>query len=141
MFYGQYNHNIDKKGRMFVPAKFREELGEKFILCKGIEGKECLCVYPLDEWNKLDEKIKTLPTIQAGKVIRFLYAGATELECDAQGRMLVPQILRDFASLEGDTAIIGMSTHLEIWNGERYEQETKESTPESIAELLGDLNF
>ena len=141
MFYGQYNHNIDKKGRMFVPAKFREELGEKFILCKGIEGKPCLCVYPLSEWQKLDEKIKSLPTIQAGKVIRFLYAGATEMECDAQGRMLVPQNLRDFASLEGDTAVLGMSTHLEVWNGEMYERENAEATPASIADILSGLNF
>ncbi|MEG1886836.1 MAG: division/cell wall cluster transcriptional repressor MraZ [Oscillospiraceae bacterium] len=141
MLYGEYQHNIDKKGRIFIPAKLREELGDNFMLCRGIEGKRCLCIYSDDEWQNMDEKIRQLPTLKASKVRRFLYVGATKLECDAQGRVLLPQNLREYAGLDGESSILGMSTHLEIWNSEAWSTENEQYTPESIAEIMEGLDF
>ena len=141
MFFGQHYHNVDKKGRVFVPAKYREELGEEFMLSRSPDGKRCLCIYPMVEWQKIDEKLKALPAVQAGKLIRFMYAGAEQVSCDAQGRVLNPQKLREYAELDGEAAVIGMSSKLEIWNGAAFKAEEAEETPESIAELAQLLGF
>ena len=141
MLFGEYKHNVDGKGRVFIPAKLRETLGESFMLCKGIEGKRCLCIYPMDEWQKIDEKLKALPGVQAGKLVRFMYSGAEVSSCDSQGRVLIPQNLREYAELDGETAIIGMSSKLEIWDGAAFRAEEAEETPESIAELARELGF
>lgn len=141
VFYGQHYHSIDKKGRVFVPAKYREELGDKFMLSRSPDGKYCLCIYPMEEWKRMDERLKTLPGVKSGKLLRFLYAGAEELQCDSQGRILVPQNLREYANLDGDTAIVGMSTKLEIWNGDAFKAEEAAETAESIAELAESLGF
>ena len=141
MLYGEYQHSIDKKGRAFIPSKLREELGESFMICRGIDGKRCLCVYSLDEWSKLDEKIRSLPNTKASAVKRFLYAGSTKLEPDAQGRVLIPQNLREYALLESEAYILGMSTHLEIWNVDDWQKENEMYSPESIASIMEELNF
>ncbi len=141
MFFGQHYHNVDKKGRVFVPAKYREELGEEFMLSRSPDGKRCLCIYPMVEWQKIDEKLKALPAVQAGKLIRFMYAGAEQVSCDAQGRVLIPQNLREYAELDGEAAVIGMSSKLEVWNGAAFKAEEAEETPESIAELAQLLGF
>ena len=141
MFFGQNYHNVDKKGRVFVPAKYREELGEEFMLSRSPDGKRCLCIYPMDEWAKIDEKLKALSGVQAGKLVRFMYSGAEVVSCDAQGRVLIPQNLREYAELDGEAAIIGMSSKLEIWNGNAFRAEEAEETPESIAELARQLGF
>ena len=141
MLYGEYQHSIDKKGRAFIPSKLRDELGDSFMICRGIDGKRCLCIYSLDEWDKLDEKIRQLPNTKAGAVKRFLYAGSTKLECDAQGRVLIPQNLRDYAELTTDAYILGMSTHLEIWNVEVWQKESEQYSPESIAAIMEELDF
>lgn len=141
MLFGEYRHNVDGKGRVFLPAKLRDELGTGFMLCKGIEGKRCLCVYSSEEWDKLDEKIRELPTMKASKVRRFLYAGAASLECDGQGRVVLPANLREYAELSGEICILGMSTHLELWNCEAWSEENAEYTPENIGELVSELDF
>ena len=141
MFYGQHNHNVDKKGRVFVPAKYREELGEEFMLSRSPDGKHCLCIYPMEAWNVIDEKLKSFPGVQAGALIRFMYSGAEKLSCDSQGRILIPQNLREYANLESETTIIGLSSKLEIWNTEAFKAEEMEETPESIAELAKLLGF
>ena len=141
MFFGQHNHSIDKKGRVFVPAKYREELGETFMLSRSPDGKRCLCIYPMSEWQIIDEKLKSLPAVQAGKLVRFMYSGAEQLTCDGQGRILIPQNLREYAELEGETTIIGMSSKLEVWNATAFKAEEAEETPESIAELAQLLGF
>ena len=97
MFFGTHNHSVDKKGRVFVPAKYREELGEEFMLSRSPDGKRCLCVYPMSEWQKIDERLKALPAVAAGKLVRFMYSGAEVSSCDAQGRVLIPQNLREYA--------------------------------------------
>ncbi len=141
MLFGEYKHNIDKKGRVAIPAKFREELGESIMLSKGLEGKYCLCIYSNDEWNALDQKIRSLPNMKASKVKHYLYSGATRLEYDSQGRVLIPQNLREFASLEGETVILGMSTHLEVWNSAQWARESSEYSPQEIAAIMEELDF
>ncbi len=141
MLFGEYKHNIDSKGRVFIPAKLRESLGETFVLCKGIEGKRCLCIYSEEEWQKLDTTIQSLPTMKASAVKHFLYAGAASLECDGQGRALLPLALREYANLVGEISILGMSTHLELWNKEAWTSENEQYTPEEIGEMVAELNF
>ena len=141
MLYGGYQHNIDKKGRVFIPSKLRDELGAEFIICRGIYGKCCLCVYSMDEWNKLVESIGTLPSTKSSVVKRFLYDGAFNVECDAQGRILIPTVLREYAKLENEAHIIGMDTNLEIWNTALWQEENEKYTPESVASIMEELNF
>jgi MraZ protein len=141
MLFGGYQHNIDKKGRVFIPAKLRDELGEEFIVCRGISGKRCLCVYSMSEWDKLVEQISTLPNTKSSAVKRFLYDGAFSVEFDAQGRILIPSVLREYAQLEESAHIIGMHTNLEIWNTALWEEENTQYTPESIASIMEELNF
>jgi MraZ protein len=141
MFFGQHYHNVDKKGRVFVPAKFREELGEEFMLCCSSDGQRCLCVYSMEEWEKIDQRLKALPSSQAGLLIRFMYSGAEKVSCDAQGRVLIPQNLRDHARLEGEATIIGMSSKIEIWNAASYKSFEEEISLEQIAALAQQLNF
>ncbi len=141
VLYGEYRHNIDKKGRVAVPAKLREELGETVTIAKSLEGKNCLCIYSADEWAALDEKVRRLPTVKASALRHYLYAGARTLEYDSQGRVLIPQNLREFASLEGETAILGMSTHLEVWNAAAWDEECEKYKPSDIAGIVEELDF
>lgn len=141
MLYGGYQHNIDKKGRIAIPAKLRDELGDNFMICRGIFGKRCLCVYSISEWDKLVEEINTLPKTKSSAVKRFLYNGAFNVEFDSQGRILLPASLREYAQLDTDAHIIGMDTNLEIWNTELWEAENAEYTPESIFSIVEELNF
>lgn len=136
MLYGGYQHNIDKKGRVFIPAKFRDELGESFMICRGIYGKRCLCVYSQPQWETLVAKIGMLPSAKSSVVKRFLYDGAFNVEFDSQGRILIPAVLREYAQLEGEAHIIGMDTNLELWNTELWQAENAEYTPESIADIV-----
>ena len=125
MLFGGFDHKIDKKGRVFIPSAFREELGEKFIICKGIFGKCCLTVYSMDEWQKLVEQIGTLPASKASNVKRFLYDGAFNVEFDAQGRILVPPTLREYAGFDSEVHIIGMATNVEIWDADLWKAENE----------------
>ncbi len=141
MLFGGYDHKIDKKGRVFIPSAFREELGESFIICRGIYGKKCLCVYSKDEWNALVEKIGTLPSTKSSTVKRFLYDGAFNVEFDTQGRILVPPTLREYADFETEVHIIGMDTNLEIWDASIWKDESEANTLESISSVMEELNF
>ena len=141
MLFGGFDHKIDKKGRVFIPSAFRDDLGESFIICRGIFKKRCLCVYSNEEWEKLVEKINTLPNTKSSSVKRFLYSGAFTVECDAQGRILIPTTLREYAELESEAQIVGMSTNLEIWNSTSWDNKIKEYTPESVASIMEELNF
>ena len=141
MLFGGYQHNIDKKGRVFIPAKLREELGEEFYICRSIFGKRCLCVYSETEWDKLVEKIGTLPSTKSSVVKRFLYDGAFNVEFDTQGRILVPPALREYAGFENDVHIIGMDSNLEIWDSSLWKDESQSNTLESISSVMEELNF
>lgn len=143
MFMGEYNHTIDAKGRLIVPAKFREILGDNFIVTKGLDG--CLFVYPNDEWTRFEEKLKSLPLTNknARQFTRFFLAGAAACEVDKQGRILLPQVLREFASLEKDVVLVGVASRIEIWSRERWYESmnTYDGDMDEVAENMESLGF
>lgn len=120
MLIGEYEHSLDVKGRMILPAKIREDMGDKFIVTKGLDG--CLFGFSQNEWTNFEEKLKTLPLTNknARDFVRFFLSGATECEIDKQGRFLIAGNLREYASLEKDAIIIGVGTRIEIWNREKW---------------------
>jgi len=143
MFMGEYQHTIDNKGRVSIPSKFREELGEVFVITKGLDN--CLFVYPMEEWNRLEQKLKSLPFTRADAraFARFFFSGAVECELDKQGRVLLPQVLREHARIKKDVVIIGVSTRIEIWAKEVWEEYSLQAAAnyEAIAETLVDLDL
>lgn len=138
MFMGEFRHNIDAKGRMIVPSKFREELGEVFIVTRGLD--KCLFAYTMDEWKALEEKLKKLPLTKkdARAFTRFFFSGAVECEIDKQGRINIPQVLRKYAGLEKECAVIGVSNRIEIWANENWD-EYVDASEESFAEIAENL--
>ncbi|HLS35861.1 MAG TPA: division/cell wall cluster transcriptional repressor MraZ [Bacillota bacterium] len=138
MFMGEFEHNIDAKGRIIVPAKFREGLGEKFVVTRGLD--QCLFAYPLEEWQILEEKLKKLPLTKrdARAFTRFFFSGAIECEVDKQGRINIPQPLRKYAKLDKECTVIGVSSRIEFWSTEVWEDYFTESE-ESFAEIAENL--
>ncbi len=122
MFYGEYQHTIDPKGRVIMPSKFREGLGEKFMVTKGLDS--CLFVYSRDEWDNLEAKMRALPITspEARILSRFVFAGAADCEVDKQGRILIPQHLREYAKLDKDVCITGVSNRVEIWDKATWDE-------------------
>jgi MraZ protein len=139
MLIGEYQHSLDPKGRVFMAARFRDELGEHFIVTKGLDN--CLFIYSLEEWKRLEEKIRALPLSKARNLQRFFFAGASELEADKQGRVLIPANLREYAFLEKDVMIIGASNRVEIWDRQRWNDLCGSITPQSIVEAMEELEF
>ena len=123
MFIGEYSHVLDAKGRMFMPAKFRDELGEKFIVTIGLD--RCLFVFPTETFQIYKEKLDaiSLANRDARNFTRFFFAGAGECELDKQGRIMLPQKLRTYARLEKDVTVVGVSGRIELWNTEDWEKE------------------
>jgi MraZ protein len=141
MFIGEYKHNMDAKGRIAVPAKFRDELKEGAVVTKGLDN--CLFLYSREAWNKIAAKLADLPLSQskARAFSRLMLAGAMDLEFDSQGRITLPEYLRKFANLDKKTIIAGLYDRLELWNEEdwnKYKEGSEEESSE-IAEALGDL--
>lgn len=141
MFMGEYNHTIDVKGRVIIPSKFREQLGEDFVVTKGLDG--CLFVFPNDEWKLFEEKLRGLPVANkdARKFARFFLAGAADLEVDKQGRILLPSVLREFAKLEKDVVLVGVSSRVEIWDKAVWEENTAFDNMDEIAEHMSEWGF
>lgn len=120
MFMGEYHHTIDEKGRLIIPSKVRNDLGEDFIITRGLDG--CLFIYPKVEWEEIITKYKSLPnTKDARNFMRFFLSGASVCEFDKQGRINIPTPLIEYANLEKDCIIIGVNERLEIWSQERWE--------------------
>ena len=136
---GSYNHNIDVKGRMNFPTKLRELLGDSFIVTKGLD--ECLFVYSKDEWAILEEKIKAIPLSKGRVLQRFFFSGACEVESDKQGRILLPQHLREYAGLEKDIIVIGASNRAEIWNRQKWDSINGNVTQNILEDAMDDLGF
>lgn len=136
MFYGENQHSIDPKGRVTIPVKYRNKLGETFMVTMGME--KCLFVYSFEEWNKFVESMGTLNSSakDARDLTRFFFTNAEESELDKQGRALIPQSLRDYAELDKDVYINGVKNRVEIWDKKTYEDYKKESTYEKIAAKL-----
>jgi len=143
MFMGEYQHSIDDKGRLTIPAKFRDALGPTFVITRGLDN--CLFVYPQQEWAAMEQKLKALPLMKsdARAFTRFFLAGATECELDRQGRVNIPANLREHAGLDKDCVVIGVSSRVEIWSKENWESYSKmsEQSFNEIAEKLVDFNL
>ena len=127
MLNGEYRHTMDEKGRISIPSKFRKELGGKFVMTKSI-GEKCLYIFALPEWKKIDQKFSELPLSDknARRAIRYFVGGAAEGELDNQGRVKIPEYLRKFAELNRDVVLVGMSTRVEMWNGQLWDKYNEE---------------
>jgi MraZ protein len=138
MFMGEHHHNIDSKGRLIVPAKFRDNLGENFVITRGLD--QCLFGYPLKEWEEIEQKLKALPLTKkdARAFTRFFFSGATESEIDKQGRINIPTPLLQYAKLEKECVILGVSNRIEIWSKQIWEDYFNESE-ESFAEIAENM--
>ncbi|MGN0305126.1 MAG: division/cell wall cluster transcriptional repressor MraZ [Lachnospiraceae bacterium] len=141
MFMGEYNHTIDTKGRLIIPSKFRETLGDEFVVTKGLDG--CLFVYDNSEWQSFEEKLKSLPLTNkdARQFVRFFLAGAAAVEVDKQGRILLPAVLREFAGLEKEVVLVGVASRVEIWSKAKWENATDYEDMEEIAEHMAELGL
>lgn len=138
MFLGEFQHSIDEKGRVIIPARLREGLGPRFIVTRGLD--RCLFAYPVAEWNNLDSKLNSLPLTQseARSFTRTIYSGAAECDFDRQGRVVIPPNLREHAGLEKDVTILGVSNRVEIWDTTRWREYSSKAQAdyEALAEKL-----
>ncbi|MBR6307053.1 MAG: division/cell wall cluster transcriptional repressor MraZ [Lachnospiraceae bacterium] len=141
MFKGEFYHTIDEKGRLIVPVKFREGLGNEFVITRGLDG--CLFGYNNSEWQVFEEKLRALPLTNkdARQFQRFMLAGAASVEIDKQGRILIPQVLRTFAGLDKDVVLIGVAGRIEIWDKDKYEDNSAVDDMELIAEKMSALGI
>lgn len=143
MFLGEFQHSLDNKGRLIVPSRFREGLGEVFVATKGLDN--CLFLYPREEWTVIENKLKTLPMARgdARAFVRFFFSGACECEMDKQGRILLPANLREYAGVERDVVSIGIGSRVEVWALEQWQQyaEKAGASYEALAEQLVDLGI
>jgi MraZ protein len=143
MLIGEFKHNLDQKGRVSIPAKFRQKFAEGLILTRGID--QCVFGFPKPEWEKVVNKITNLPLSQANAraFARLILSGAFEAEIDNQGRVLIPEVLRKYAHLEKKVVIVGMHNRIEIWDEKKWEEYKKqtEENSEEIAERLSDLGI
>lgn len=143
MLIGEFEHSLDAKGRIIIPAKLRETIGEKFVVTKGLDG--CLFAFSLSEWTNFEEKLKSLPLSNKNsrEFTRFFLSGASECEIDKQGRFLIPTNLRSIANLKKDIVIIGVGTRIEIWDKEKWEDynSAENISVEDIAENMTNLGI
>ncbi|MBD3155611.1 MAG: division/cell wall cluster transcriptional repressor MraZ [Candidatus Aenigmarchaeota archaeon] len=143
MFMGEYRHSMDSKGRLIIPSKFRDDLGDPFVLTRGLDN--CLFVYPMEEWRILEEKLKSLPMTSknARAFVRFFFSGATECTLDKSGRVNIPQNLCEHAQLEKEVVITGISERIELWSKENWDQymEMTADSYEDIAETMEELGI
>ena len=140
MFMGEYNHTIDAKGRLIIPAKFREQLGETFVITNGNDG--CLNIYTNEDWETSLEKLQLLPgNVDKRKLVRALVAKANTVEVDKQGRILIPTALREHAGLDKDVVLAGVIDKIEVWDKSRWDNESNADDIDDIAERLADLGL
>jgi MraZ protein len=143
MFLGEYEHNMDDKGRLAVPARFREALGDGLIVTRGFE--RCLMGFPRERWEQLSQQVSALSLGQgdARNLRRLLFSGAADVQLDRQGRILIPQNLREYAGLNDQVIVAGLNTHFEIWSADRWGEvlETLDVTGSAIAEQLAALGI
>lgn len=141
MFMGEYNHTIDAKGRLIIPSKFREALGDEFVVTKGMDG--CLFVFDNAEWQAFEEKLRSLPMIdkEARQFTRFFLAGAAGVEVDKQGRILLPAVLREFADITKDVVLIGVGSRIEMRSKDRWEGTVTYQDMEDISKHMIELGI
>lgn len=138
---GRYNHTIDPKGRLSIPSKYREILGEEFVVSKGMDG--CLFVYANEEWKVFEAKLASLPLInqEARQFARFFLSGAQYVTVDKQGRILMPQDLREFAGLEKDVVLAGMGSRIEVWSLDNWNRNNSQIDINAISQGMADLGM
>ena len=140
MFMGEYNHTVDTKGRIIVPSKLREELGETFVVTVGLDG--CLFVYPNSEWEQFVEQLKTLPGKDHGrKLQRYFMSLAADCELDKQGRVLIPAKLRELAGLDKDVVFAGVINKIELWNKDKWDEINDFDNMDDIAESMSEVGL
>ncbi len=141
MFMSEYNHTIDAKGRLIIPSKFREVLGEEFVVSKGMDG--CLFVYANEDWNAFEQKLTSLPLInkEARQFARFFLAGAAQVELDKQGRILLPASLRQFAGLDKEVVLVGVGSRIEIWSKDKWEAVNEDENMDDITATMESLGL
>lgn len=140
MFMGTYEHSIDTKGRVIIPAKFREQLGESFVVTLGLDG--CLFVYPEEEWEDFVKQLRELPgSKEARKLQRYFMAGAAPCDADKQGRVLIPANLREKVGLEKDIVFVGVMSKIEIWSKEHWDENDDFDNVDEIAEHMSELGL
>ncbi|WP_125707969.1 division/cell wall cluster transcriptional repressor MraZ [Companilactobacillus zhongbaensis] len=143
MFMGEFHHTIDSKGRLIIPSKFRQEIGESFVVTRGMDG--CLFCYPMDQWNKLEAQLDKLPLTKkdARAFTRFFYSAATEVEFDKQGRINLSAPLIKFSKLQKNCVVVGVSDRIEIWDADNWAKfsEEAEENFEEISEKMTDFDF
>ena len=142
MFTSEYRHTVDAKGRLIIPAKFREEFGNQFCLTRGLDG--CLFLFPEMEWKEFENKLRQLPVTfnkDARQFVRFFTIGATNGQFDKQGRILIPQTLREFANIQKDVVVAGSLNKLEIWSKERWDTMNSFDDMDAIAANLQGLGY
>ncbi len=140
-FMNTYRHTVDKKGRVFIPSKLREELGENFVVSVPLDGQPCLSVYPSASWDVLQEKIEALAMGQKLKVNRIINGRACRADCDAQGRVNIPQELRNYAGIVDNVCIIGNGSTIEIWDEAKWNGTYEQLGADDIAEIMAGIDF
>ena len=136
---GEYQHSLDSKGRLFIPAKLRDELGEVFFVTLSME--RCLCAYSSENWQAFSDKVNAMPYVKQRKM-RPLFAHAARCELDSQGRALIPQNLREYAGLAKSVTVVGCNNHAELWDSDSWQAIFQlETTPENIAAVMEELEF
>ncbi|MGM9653674.1 MAG: division/cell wall cluster transcriptional repressor MraZ [Eubacteriales bacterium] len=139
MLMGKFTHNLDAKKRLFIPAKHREQLGDTFIITRNVD--KCLSVFSLEEWEKYTEKLDSLPSTQAREIARFIYSNAADVQPDAQGRVLIPAELLDYAGITKSAVVIGCGRHAEIWAEEIWNERNSCEKTDSLTEKMIELGF
>ena len=141
MFMGEYNHTIDPKGRVIIPAKFRENLGSQFVITKGLDG--CLYGYPYDTWEEVGKNFQESMQAnkEARKFSRFFFASASSCDIDKQGRILIPANLRDYAGLKKDVVLAGNLTHIEIWDKDKWDADNTFEDMDDVADKLAEIGL
>ncbi len=141
MFKGEYSHTIDAKGRLIMPSKYRELLGDSFVVTRGFD--RCLFVYDLEDWEKFESSLRNLPISNPNtrKLQRFFIGGAVDAEIDKQGRVLIPGVLRDHAKLEKNITLVGVGNHIEIWNKDAWETDGSFDDMDEAAAQLAELGI
>ena len=141
MLIGEYQHSLDTKGRVNFPVKIREQIGERFTITRGLD--RCIFVYSDEGWRQLEEKLSEMPMSKARDLQRFFFGPSVDVEPDKQGRVLIPQTLRDYAKLEKDIIIVGAGKRAEIWDKDRWMQKLDEITEKSdkMDETMDEMGF
>ena len=141
MFMGEYQHSVDLKGRLIIPSKFREQLGDRMVVTRGLDG--CLYIYSPEGWEKFLGKLESLTLLKKAdrKFMRFFVAGATECELDKQGRILLPAPLRSAAGIDKDVVLAGMMEIIEVWDKDKWEDNNNYEDMNDVAESMAELGI